>query len=97
MAKPIAIIYFPDFFDGGKNRNWIYEYMRFLNGEQTNNDQKIDWGEKKDYWTEYYWFCFYDSDIQTPEIRVYHEKDWTEANQQQLTELIMQSISEIKK
>jgi hypothetical protein len=95
MAKPIAIIYFPDNFTvAGGRQNWIYEYMAYLNGEER-GDNKIQWGERKDYWKDYYWFCFYDYDITKPEIKVFYEKDFTEIQYNELKELITQSLNEI--
>lgn len=93
MAKPIAIIYFPDNM-GSPEKNWIYQYMAFLNGEKT--EHGISFGEKKDYWKDYYWFCFYDYDIDKPEIKVFYEKDFTDIQYNELKKLITQSLNEIK-
>lgn len=94
MPKPIVIIYFPDqFVAGGSGRRWIYEYMRYLNGEEPNESAKVHWPQS-DYWKDYYWFCFYKNDIQEPEFKIFHEKDFTEIQYNELKELINQSLKE---
>lgn len=93
-VKPICVIYFPDSFYTNKERHWIYEYMRYLNGEQS--DGSIKWSDRKDYWNQYYWFCFYKQDITEPELQVFHPKDFTEANYQELKDLVMKEIEKIK-
>ena len=93
QAKPICVIYFPDQFYMGRNQNWIYEYMRYLNGEQS--DGSFNWGDRKDYWSDYYWFCFYKQDIDAPEFKVFHPKDFTPIQYQELKDLIMAEIEKI--
>lgn len=96
MAKPIAIIYFPDnWVDNMGERNWIYEYMAYLNGELRESDIR-KWPESKGYWKDYYWFCFYNHDITAPNIIVYHEKDFTDIQYKELEKLIFKNIEEIK-
>jgi hypothetical protein len=90
MAKPICVIYFPDLFvNGSGDRNWIYQYMRFLNGEQ---DDGSNW-KHSDHFTEYYWFCFYKQGIEEPEFKVFHEKDFTEIQFEELKKLVTESLS----
>lgn len=90
MAKPICIIYFPENYSSviPSNNNWIYEYMGFLNGEGGKNSK---W-EKSDYFTDYYWFCFYKYDINAPEFQVFHEKDFTDIQYQELKEMITRNL-----
>lgn len=90
MPKPICVIYFPHDFPANGRKSWIYEYMRYLNGEQT--DGSIKWDGRKEYWNEYYWFCFYKEEITEPELQVIHEKDFTEMQFQELKELVLSSI-----
>jgi hypothetical protein len=95
MPKPICIIYFPEnTIDGAGEGNWIYEYMRYLNGEQSNGNEK--WEDRKDYWSDYYWFCFYKYDIQEPQIQVFHEKDFTEIQYKELKQLIISHLPKQK-
>lgn len=90
MAKPICIIYFPDtFVVGNQDRMWIYEFMRFLNGEQLENDK---WVSHKDF-SDYHWFCFYKDEINAPEFQVFHEKDFTEIQYAELKKLITDSLA----
>jgi len=93
-VKPIAIIYFPDQYyeiENG-NRNWIYQYAGALNGEKLENKWKLS----TDY-TQYYWFCFYKPDIDTVEMQVFHPKDFTEIQFQELKDMVMKEIDNLKK
>lgn len=93
-ARPICVIYFPSTFVGSdKDRGWIYNYMRFLNGEQ---DDGSNW-KHSEYFTEYYWFCFYKDGINEPEFQVFHEKDFTEIQYTELKELVLNNIQNIEK
>jgi len=94
MAKPIAIIYFPDGFISERlNHSWIYDYMSFLNGEDR-DDAKVKWGNNKGYFSQHYWFCFYKMDIAEPEFKVFHEKDFTEIQYEELKQLITESLKQ---
>jgi len=93
MAKPICVIYFPDLYTSvDHDRNWIYEYARFLNGEQ-NDGGRYQWDG---HFTDYYWFCFYKNDITEPEFKVFHEKDFTPIKYEELKQLVLDSIDKIK-
>lgn len=83
MTKPICLLYFPENFVGGHDSNWIYKFMRSLNGE-TDGEWKPN--ERTQ---DYIWFCFYKDNITEPELQVFHEKDWTDIQQQELKELIL--------
>jgi len=92
--KPIVVIYFPDrFVSASHDRNWIYEYMRALNGE---SDTEAKWSLKKEYCENYFWFCFYKDDINEPEFKVFYEKDFTEIKYQELKQLVLDSIKKEK-
>lgn len=89
MAKPICVIYFPETMQTTLgDRGWIYNYMRFLNGEK---DLPM---KSSDYFTEYYWFCFYKYEIDAPEFEVFHEKDFTDIQYNELKELVLKSIND---
>lgn len=94
MAKPICVIYFPyTFVGGGTKTEWIYEYMRFLNGDVDKNDRYVNSDQFKDY----HWFCFYKSDIDEPEFKVFHEKDFTEIQFEELKKLVIESLDKSNK
>jgi len=93
-AKPICVIYFPDQFYEGNNRNWIYKFMRHLNGDDI-GDTNIKWESKKDYWTQYYWFCFYKEDILSPEIVVHNVKDIAPTLIEELKAMVNEAIEKI--
>lgn len=92
-VKPICVIYFPDLFSEGRDRSWIYQYMKYLNGEQ--GDGSMKWDDRKDYWNQYYWFCFYKEDILSPEIVVHNTKDITPAKIEELTAMVNEAIEKI--
>ena len=89
MTKPICVIYFPESFIGDRERSWIFDYMRYLNGEQDGIDGKM---RPSNYWSDYYWFCFYKDGISEPELKVFYEKDFTEIQFNELKSLVMESI-----
>jgi len=94
MPKPICIIYFPDLFDVNNNRNWIYDYMRALNGEE-NKDSKTNYKLSHDY-SDYHWFCFYKDEITEPEFKVFYEKDFTQIKFDELKQIVSNSIEKYK-
>ncbi len=89
MAKPICIIYFPDQFYPNRTRRWIYDYMRFLNGD-VDNDEAL---KESEYYKDYYWFCFYKIGINEPEFKVFYEKDFSEIKFEELKQLVLESVS----
>jgi len=94
MAKPICVIYLPDelaLSGGGKIIN-PSDLMNLLNG----------WGDKDkyrhtDYWQDYLWFSFYKDGITEPEFKVFHEKDFTEIQYEELKQLVLNSIESVTK
>lgn len=93
-AKPICVIYFPDYYSVGRNMDWIYEFMSNLNGQPVDGQCGF---EPLDKFTDYHWFCFYKPGIDEPEFKVFYEKDFTETQFQELKNLVLKSISEQKK
>ena len=92
MSKPICIIYFPETYCSiPNNREWIYEYMSYLNGDRNN---KFSW-MKHDFY-DYHWFCFYKDDISEPEFKVFYEKDFTEIKFEELKQIVNNSIEKYK-
>jgi len=89
-VKPIAVIYFPDQYYEKNNRNWIYEYAAALNGEKLGR-----WNLSTDF-SDYHWFCFYKIDIDAPALVVYHPKDFTEIQFQELRDMVIKEIDNLK-
>lgn len=87
MAKPICVIYFPDNFYDERDRSWIYDYMWFLNGEKSKGRKT-----PSQYFTQYYWFCFHKEGITEPEFKVFHEKDFTEIQFEELKKMVLDAI-----
>lgn len=85
MTKPICVIYWPENFDnGGSNqRNWIFDLMRSLNGEDTDR-YGTSWA-----FTDYYWFCFYKEGITEPEFHTFYEKDFDEIKFEELKKIVL--------
>ena len=96
MAKPICVIYLPLEFHFGNDRdNSPMDLMTALNGnfgEEKSHD-KIKY---TDYWKEYYWFSFFKDGIDAPEFKVFHEKDFTEIQFQELKSMIEAQLEEMK-
>lgn len=77
MAKPIAILYLNTGFTVTGSRNGASTLMEILN-------------EK---WVDYYWLSFYKDDIDAPELKVFHEKDFTDIQYEELKQLVLDSIN----
>jgi hypothetical protein len=86
--KPICVIYWPGNYLFGRDKNWIYEFACALNGD---NFQGFKLATN---FTDYHWFCFYDQDIHTPEFKVFHAKDITEIEFEDLKKLVLESIKQ---
>ncbi len=92
MSKPICVIYLPYSLDGGNGRMLTpVDLMSALNGRD-DSKHKPD-----DYWKDYLWFSFYKDDIIAPEFQVFHEKDFTEIQYEELKELLEKSLTELSK
>ena len=93
-VKPIVVIYLPEniSFGGGKSFPPM-ELMKALNGNFGYPDDKIMYN---DYWKQYYWFCFYDYEIQTPRFEVFYSKDFTEIEYAELKKIIEDAIEKQK-
>jgi hypothetical protein len=91
MPKPIVVMYIPEYFElGNGNRDAANELMTIFNG--WDNDKY----KTSDYWSDYYWLVFKKHGIDAPELEVFYEKDFTEIKFQELKELVLQNIQEIK-
>jgi hypothetical protein len=93
-AKPICVIYLPEHWSfGNMDRDGASELMKALNGGFGNDDNRVQY---TDYWKEYYWFCFTKYDIEAPEFKVFHAKDFTEIQFNELKDLIMADLESMK-
>lgn len=92
-TKPICVIYLPDQFTLSANGKLDapMELMRALNGNfgEKVPDSKIIYS---DYWKDYYWFAFYDNEIDTPRFEVFYSKDFTEIQFAELKKIIDEAI-----
>jgi len=84
MPKPICIIYLPtDFNLPGISSPTHLAYA--LNGWEYKTEQRPEI-------KEYLWFCFTKEGITAPEFQVFHEKDFTEIQYNELKELIINEL-----
>lgn len=95
--KPIVVIYLPENYsvDGRDREDAPMELMKALNGNFGNNveSDRI----YPDYWKEYYWFCFTKYGmIDAPEFKVFHPKDFTDIQFQELKDMVMADLEEMK-
>jgi len=95
--KPICVIYLPENFPiyGRYNEDAPMELMRALN----NNFGDPGDGKRTypDYWTQYYWFCFTKyGQIEAPEFKVFHPKDFTEIQFNELKDMILADLESMK-
>lgn len=90
MAKPIVVMYIPNNYQGS---GWEPDIlMRLLNGnfgDVQTDDEKY---KLTDYWTDYYWLCFYSWEIEVPELKVFYEKDFTPIKFEELKQFIEDSL-----
>lgn len=90
QVKPICVMYFPNNFSlmGGRMLDPL-ALMKELNGwRDYDRDPKDPFGG-------YVWWCFFKDGITAPELQVFHPKDFTESNYQELKELVLNHIQNI--
>lgn len=93
MAKPIVIIYLPEnFVIAGGKQNAPMLLMEALNGSFGDKKEASDKIIYNDYWKDYYWFSFYDYEIETPRFEVFYDKDFTEASFEELKQTVLDAI-----
>lgn len=91
-VKPICVIYLPKDFDLGTGQDKSSnKLMSILNGWDTEVA-----ANRKNYWEGYLWFCFTKSDIDAPEFEVFHPKDFTYIQFEELKEMVMDEIKKLK-
>lgn len=86
--KPIAVLYIPeaDFFSTDMPPSTL---MAAFN----NNHDKILMPEA---FYDYLWFVFVDRELRTPDLRVFHEKDYTEMQYEELRVMLKEGINALK-
>lgn len=92
--KPICVIYFPKYFSMSRSDLILdpFELMKELNG----------WGREgilypdEDRFGGYQYWCFHKEEITAPEFKVFHPKDFTEADYEELKQLVMSKLNEPK-
>lgn len=94
--KPIVVIYLPEYFsmDGRRGGEYPLELMKALNGNFGNGEQ--DGRIYSDYWKDYYWLCFTKYDIDAPEFKVFHPKDFTDIQFQELKDMVLADLEAMK-
>ncbi len=87
--KPIVVMYIPeaDFFSPKMPPS---ELMAMFN----DNHDSIKMPEA---FYGYLWFVFVNGELVAPELKVFHEKDYTEAQYEELKTMIQEGINSLKK
>jgi len=88
MPKPIVVLYIPeaDFFSPDMPPS---ELMAMFN----DNHDRIKMPEA---FYGYLWFVFVDRELRTPDLRVFHEKDYTETQYEELKTMLEEGINSLK-
>jgi len=82
MAKPIAVVYLPEFLNAGAGKaGW--QLARELTEAY---ELKMP---------DYYWFVILDFETLRVELKVFHEKDFTDIQYAELKQIIEDSINKI--
>lgn len=97
-VKSIAVLYLPKEYTehyGNKRNIGPGEYMAALNGGYGDkSDNRI---QHTDYWKDYYWLVFVDYEIERPELKVFHPKDFTDIQYKELEAMVLKSLEELSK
>ena|ERR1044071_10163837 len=93
--KPIVVIYLPENFSiDGQMEDGPMKLMRALNNNfGDKGDDRIIYS---DYWKDYYWFAFTKYDIDAPEFKVFHPKDFTDIQFQELKDMVLADLEAMK-
>lgn len=87
--KPIVVMYIPksDFFSPKMPPS---ELMAMFN----NDHDRIKMPEA---FYDYLWFVFVNGELVAPELKVFHDKDYTETQYEDLKTMIQEGINSLKK
>lgn len=93
--KPIVVIYIPENFSvNGDMKDSPMQLMRVLNNNfGDGGDNRIVYS---DYWKDYYWFAFTKYDIEAPEFKVFHPKDFTDIQFNELKDMLLADLEAMK-
>lgn len=88
MPKPIVVLYLPnsEYFGPGISAMHV---MAGFNG----HDDRIKMAEG---FYDYLWFVFVDNELSAPELKVFHEKDYTKEQYEDLKKMLEEGISSLK-
>lgn len=89
MRKPIAVLYIPTETTFGYELSAI-DLMQMFNGHDEN--RKVN-----EAFYDYLWFVFVDTELNAPKIQVFHEKDFTDIQYDELMQLIETEMSKLNK
>jgi len=92
QVKPICVMYFPtDFSFGGGGRLIDPLYlMKELNGWSS------DMPNPRTGMDDYIWWCFFKQNITEPELQVFHPKDFTPIQFEELKTLVLTELDKLK-
>jgi hypothetical protein len=84
MTKPIAVLYLPsDEYFGPHTR--VGDLVAAFNGYHP--DIQMPSG-----FSDYLWFIFVNGELYVPELKVFHEKDFTEIQYEELRQMIEDGV-----
>lgn len=88
MAKPIVVLYLPNSEYFGPDTS-PSELMAIFNG----HDDRV---KVADGFYDYIWFAFIDEASDVPRLQVFHEKDYTKEQYDDLYKLLKEGINSLK-
>ncbi len=93
--KPICLIYLPTDYSFSESGLIVkpIELMRELNMWQDDRRHSVS---DEDAYGGYMYWCFKKEGITEPEMQVFHPKDFTEANYEELKELLLNKLKEMQ-
>jgi len=89
MAKPIVVLYLPcaDLFGPSLLPSELMAIFNDSHGEIKMPPMFYD----------YLWFVFVNGELIAPELKVFHEKDYTEMQYEELNKILQEGINSLKK
>lgn len=86
--KPIVVLYIPSIDYFGQELTPV-DLMAAFNGHHRNITMP-------DAFNGYLWWVFVDQELRTPNLRVFHEKDYTEMQYDELRSMLEEGMKSIK-
>lgn len=88
-VKSICVMYFPKDFSFVDDRTIEpFKLMKELNRWAEYESMDNSYGG-------YIWWCFFKENITEPELQVFHPKDFTEIQYQELRDMVMEEIKKL--